>query len=234
MSISYGLLKKVQKMEKTAMVLILRNLALVFIGLTMVACSSKDMTGSWINSDYKGPIEKVYVVGIAKSEMNRRIFEDAFSNQFFSQGVSSEASYRDITYSKEVNKEIIAKKMAERGCDSVVLTRIIGQRKEAVTTPVYDPVYMPGPYYGGYGRYNRPGHYGSWGNYYGHPQAFSYVPTTTTERVILTVESVMYDLKTEQLIWSAQFETAVEGSIDKMIEKYVKEVSKDLKGKKII
>jgi hypothetical protein len=95
-------------------------------------------------------------------------------------------------------------------------------------------VYSPGPYYGGYGRYNRPGHYGSWGNYYGHPHAFSYMPTTTTERVILTVESVMYDLKTEQLIWSAQFETTVEGSIDKMVEKYVQEVAKDLKGKKII
>jgi len=60
------------------------------------------------------------------------------------------------------------------------------------------------------------------------------MPTITTERVILTVESVMYDLKTEQLIWSAQFETAVEGSIDKMVEKYVQEVAKDLKGKKII
>lgn len=50
----------------------------------------------------------------------------------------------------------------------------------------------------------------------------------------MTIESVMYDLKTEQLIWSAQFETAVEGSIDKMVEKYVQEVAKDLKGKKII
>ena len=112
------------------MVLILRNLALIFIGLTMFACSSTDMTGSWTNSDFKGPIKKVYVVGIAKSEMNRRIFEDAFSNQFFSKGVSSEASYRDITFSKDVNKEVLAKKMAERGCDSVVLTRLIGQRKE--------------------------------------------------------------------------------------------------------
>jgi hypothetical protein len=221
-------------MVDTSMVLILRNSALIFIVLTMVACSSTDMTSSWTNSDFKGPIEKVYVVGIAKDEMNRRIFEDAFSNQFFSKGVSSEASYRDITFSKEINKEALAKNMAERGCDAVVLTRLIGQRKETVTTPVYDPVYLPGPYYGGYGRYNRPRHYGSWRNYYGHPLAFSYVPTTTTERVILTVESVMYDLQTEQLIWSAQYETAVEGSIDTMIEKYVKEVAKDLKNKKII
>jgi len=216
------------------MVLILRISALIFIGLVITACSSTDMTTSWTNSDFKGPIGKVYVVGIAKDEMNRRIFEDAFSNQFFSERVSSEASYRDITFSKEINKEALAKNMAERRCDAVVLTRLIGQRKETVTTPVYDPVYLPGPYYGGYGRYNRPRHYGSWGSYYGHPLAFSYVPTTATERIILTVESVMYDLKTEQLIWSAQYETAVEGSIDTMIGKFVEEVAKDLKRKKII
>ena len=216
------------------MVLILRNSALLFIGLTMAACSSTDMTSSWRNSDFKGPIGKVYVVGIAKDEMNRRIFEDAFSNQFFREGVSSEASYRDITYSNEINKEALAKNMVERSCDAVVLTRLIGQRKETVTTPVYDPVFSPGPYYGGYGRYSRPHHYGSWGSYYAHPLAFSYVPTITTERVILTVESVMYDLKTEALIWSAQYETAVEGSIDDMIDKFVKAAVKDLKSKKII
>lgn len=216
------------------MVLILRYSALIFIGLTIAACSRTDMTSSWTIADFKGPIEKIYIVGIAKDEMNRRIFEDAFSNQFFSEGVSSEASYRDLAFSKDLKKEAIAKDMVERGCDAVVLTRLIGQRTETVTTPVYDPVYLPGPYYGGYGRYNRPRHYGSWGGYYGHPLAFSYVPTKTTERVILTVESVMYDLKTEQLIWSAQYETAVEGSIDDMIDKYVKAVVKDLKGKKII
>jgi hypothetical protein len=216
------------------MTLIMRFLALVFTGLTMVACSSSDMTGSWSDSDFKGPINKVYIVGIAKSEMNRRIFEDAFSNKFFSKGVSSEASYRDITFSTEVNRELIAKKMAEHMCDSVLLTRLIGQRNATVTTPARVSGYSPGPYYGGYGRYNRPGHYSSWGNYYGRPYDVFYEPATSTEIVILTVESVMYDLKTEQLIWSAQFETVVEGSIDEMIEKYVKEVTKDLKEKKLI
>lgn len=221
-------------MERTKMFLIMRNLTLIIIGIIMVACSSTDMTGSWTSSDFKGPIKKVYIVGIAKSEMNRRIFEDAFSNELFSQGVSSEASYRDITFSKEVNKEVVASKMAERGCDSVLLTRLVGQRKETVTTPAHVSGFSPGPYYGGYGHYGRPGYYSSWRNYYGHPYDVFYEPATTTERVILTVESVMYDLKTEQLIWSAQFETVVEGSIDKMIEKYVKEVAKDLKGKKLI
>jgi len=184
------------------MTLTFRILLLMLSGLAMAACSSTEMTNSWSNSNFKGPIKKVYIVGIAKSE--------------------------------SVNKEIISKNMVERGCDSVLLTRLVGQRKETVTTPAHVSGYSSGPYYGGPGVYARPVHYSRWGHYYGHAHDIVYEPTTSTEIVILTVESVMYDLKTEQLIWSAQFETEVEGSIDEMMQDYVKEVTKDLKKKGLI
>lgn len=216
------------------MALIARILGLMFIGLTMVACSGPELTGSWKSSDFKGPIKKVYIVGIAKSEMNRRVFEDSFSNHLFSMGVSTEASYRDISTSQEVNKEILAKKMAEKGCDSVLLTRLIGQRKETVVNPGQVYGYHPGPFYGGYGSYARPGYYNSWGNYYGQRYDVIYEPATTTEFVVLTVESVMYDLRTEQLIWSAQFEMVLEGGLDKMVQNYVNAAAKDLKEKGLI
>ena len=44
----------------------------------------------------------------------------------------------------------------------------------------------------------------------------------------------MYDLRTEELIWSAQLETTVEASIDNMMKNYVEQVAKDLKGKGLI
>jgi hypothetical protein len=44
----------------------------------------------------------------------------------------------------------------------------------------------------------------------------------------------MYDLKTEQLIWSAQYEAVVEGGLDKMVQNFVNAASKDLKGKGFI
>ena len=44
----------------------------------------------------------------------------------------------------------------------------------------------------------------------------------------------MYDLITEELIWSAQLETAMEGSIDAMMQSYVEQVAKDLKKKSLI
>ena len=208
-----------------------RTAVLLGTGVAMLACSGPEMTGSWTDSEFKGQIRKIYIVGIAKREMNRRVFEDAFSNQLFSMGVSTQASYRDFMTTEEVNREALAQKMTENGCDAVLLTRLIGQRKETVVTPGRAYGYSPGPYYGGLGGYARPGHYSSWRNYYGHPYSFVYEPATSTEIVVITVESVMYQLQTEQLIWSAQYETVVEGGLDKMVADYVKAASKDIRAK---
>jgi hypothetical protein len=114
------------------------------------------------------------------------------------------------------------------------LTKLINKRKETVTTPGRVSGYVPGPYYGGYGRYNYPPHYRSWGSYYGRPYDVIYEPPTSQEYVILTIESVLYHLETGKLIWSAQYEMTVEGSVDTMVKNYVTEASKDLKRKKII
>jgi hypothetical protein len=200
----------------------------------LFACSGTDIDGSWTNPEFKGKVQRIYLVGIARDEMNRRVFEDSFSNHLFGMGVSTESSYRDIMTSDEVNKDTLAQKMTEKHCDAVLLTKLIGQRKETVTTYGGHSGYVPGPYYGGRGRYARPHYYNSWGSYYGRRHDVFYTPPMKNEYVILTVESVMYDLQTEELIWSAQLETTVEGSIDNMMKDYVEQVSKDLKGKGLI
>ena len=200
----------------------------------LCACSGTGIDDSWTNPDFRGKVKKIYLVGIAKDEMNRRVFEDSFSNHLFSMGVSTESSYRDIMTSAEVDRNTLAQKMAEKGCDSVLLTRLIGHRKETVITHGGYSGYVPGPYYGGRGRYARPPYYNNWGSYYGRRHDVFFTPPSKNEYIVLTVESVMYDLRTEALIWSAQLETVVEGSIDAMMQNYVTQVSKDLKGKGLI
>lgn len=211
------------------MAFIVRKSVLIFILVLLPACSGTEIAGSYSNPEFKGRIDRIYLVGIARDEMNRRVFEDAFSNQLFSMGVSSESSYRDIMTSDEVDSETLARKMAEKNCDSVLLTRLIGQRKETVVNPGGFSGYNS---YGGH--YARPSHYNSWGNYYGRRPDLYYTPPSTNEFIILTVESVLYDLRTEELIWSAQLETVVEESLHKMMQDYVELVAKDLEGKGLI
>ena len=213
---------------------IVKLFCLIAIGVMLAACSSSYITGSWASPEFKGQIKNAYIVGIAKKEVNRRIFEDTFSRELSNHGVRGISSYKDLAEGQKMDDEIIKQKMKANGADSVIITQLVNQRTESVTSPGRVSGYSSGPYYGGRGYYDRPNYYRNWGSYYNRRVDITYEPPTTTEFLILTVESVLYDLKTGEMIWSGQLETVVESSIEKMMQDYVQAVAKDLKGKGLI
>jgi len=206
-----------------------RTMGMTVILLLIAACSSTTMSGSWSDPAFTKKIKNVYIIGIAKNETSRRIFEDTFAQQLTVQGVKAVSSYADLPNSQAANRETIIQRMTADGCDSVLLTKLIGTRKETVTSPGRVSGYNSSPYYGGRGSY-----YNSWGSYYGRRTDVVYTPATSTDFVILTIESVLYDLATEEMIWSGQLETIVEDNLEKMVQDFVHIVSKDLAEKGII
>lgn len=60
------------------------------------------------------------------------------------------------------------------------------------------------------------------------------MPPASADIVTLTLESVLYDLQTEDLIWSAQLEMYLEKNFENMMRVFVDEVARDLKGKGLI
>lgn len=208
-----------------------------FMGLTLIllliaSCSSTTMSGSWADPAFTKKVKSLYIVGIAKDETRRRIFEDTFGRQLASRGIKTFSSYKDLPNNQEANRDVILQKMTAQGCDSILLTKLIGTRKETVTTPGRVSGYSSGPYYGG--RRGGGGYYNNWNSYYSRRTDIVYEPPTSTEFVIATVESVMYDLQTEEMIWSGQLETVIEGNFEKMVQDFVNIVSKDLAEKGVI
>ena len=213
-----------------------RTMGLMLIALMVAACSSTTMSGSWSDPAFTKKAKNVYIIGISKDETRRRIFEDTFGRQLASQGIKTFSSYKDLPNNKEADREAIIQRMKAEGCDSVILTQLIDTRKETVTSPGRVSGYSSGPYYGGRrgGGYGGGGRYNNWGSYYGSRTDITYQPPTSTEFVIATVESVMYDLESEEMIWSGQLETVIEGNFEKMVQDFVDTVSKDLAEKGII
>ena len=218
-----------------------RLLGLVLIGLLATACTGTKTSDSWSDQSYKGQIKNVYIIGIAKSELNRMLFEDTFKKRLTGEGVKAVSSYTDLLSSnEEVEREDIKKRLLANNCDSVLLTRVVSQRtKSSMSGGRGSYTYTPGPGYPrGLSTQRLPsgtpeGHYGNWYQYY-NTGRMNYVPPSTASSVILTVESVLYDLKTEELIWSAQLETRLEGNFENMVQLFVNEVARDLKGKGLI
>ena len=214
-----------------------RTMGLMLVALLVAACSSTTMSGSWSDPALAKKVKNVYIIGISKDETRRRIFEDTFGRQLASQGIKTFSSYRDLPNNKEADREAIIQRMTAEGCDSVIITQLVDTRSETVTSPGRVSGYSSGGYYGGRGGYR--GSYrggGGWGGYYGNGRStyVEYMPPTSTEFVIATVESVLYDLKTEEMIWSGQLETVIEGNFEKMVQDFVNTVSKDLTEKGII
>jgi hypothetical protein len=216
-----------------------RLLSLILFGLFMAACSGTKTTGSWSDQSYKGKIKNVYIIGIAKKDINRMIFENSFESRLASEGIKAIASYTDLlSTNQEVDREDIIQRMRNNNCDSVLLTRLVGQKTKGSLsggrgTYNYTPMSSPvGPTSQRLPK-GQLSYYNNWGTYYNYGKV-NYVQPSSLDNVILTVESVLYDLQTEELIWSAQLETRLEGNIENMMRIFVDEVAKDLKKKGLI
>lgn len=211
------------------MTILTRLLGLMLIGSLATACSSTTVKESWVKPGYSGKIENVYLIGIAKEEDYRRLFEEAFKQKLSGQGVRAVPSHNDLPKSQEGNRENIIKAMVANGCDAVLLSKLIRKRKEADTTvPVLNVVQSsPAPLY-------IDPWYNNWGDYYNQSYSVVNIQQTTSGAVTLTIESVLYDLKTEERIWSAQLDTIKEGDIKKMIQDYVEAVTLNLREKGLI
>jgi hypothetical protein len=206
-----------------------RLMGLALLGLLVTACSSTTVKNSWVKPGYSDKIENVYLIGIAKEEDYRRIFEETFKRRLSGQDVRAVTSHNDLPKDQENSRENIIKAMSANSCDSVLLTKLVRKRTEAgtkgqginvvKTTPVplyYDPWYN------------------SWGSYYNQGYSVVNIQPTTPGTTTLIIESVLYDLKTEERIWAAQLETVEEIDPIKMIRDYVEAVTRNLEGKGLI
>jgi hypothetical protein len=190
----------------------------------LAACSSTTLSGSWKNPDYRGQIHKVYIVGIAKNELNRRIFEDEFSQQLLAQGVTGIASYKDLPSSADADQRVVSERVSANKADSVLMTRLVGKRTEEVVTPGYVSGYSSGP-----GGFAPAPYYRNWGSYYDRRFEAVYEPPTVSQFEIATIEANLYDARSGELIWSAQLETVIESNIQKLMADFVQTVMKDLR-----
>ena len=202
-------------------------------GLLTTSCATTEVVSSWYNEDYKGQIKNVYIIGLAENEINRMYFENSFYEKLRSGGVNAIPSSSDLPKDQVASRDIIIQKMKASGCDSVLLSKVVNQR----TTGTYPSVqgsnrFVKGPYYSAQ---ERVPYYTSWFAYYTFgPNPIPYNPPKITEIVVLSVESVLYDLETEEIIWSAYMETDLDANFEKMIQIFVDKVTQDLNDKGLI
>ena len=219
---------------------IIRLLATLLVGFIFISCSGTKVSDSWTSQTYKGKIQNVYIIGIAKNDLNRMMFENTFIRRLTEEGVKSMPSYPDLPKGMEAEKDSIIRMMNRNKSDSVLLTRVTGQETKASFTSGSGSAtryqFVQGGGYSGAQANERLGlpYYINWHSYYNAGYRAVPVQRSVTKLVVLTIESVLYDLQTEELIWSARMETGLESDLEGMMKKFVDQAVKELKAKGFI
>lgn len=201
----------------------LSKLTLVIVAVvSLTACASTGLVSSWKAPDaqpLKGEGSKVATVVMTKNEAARRAAEDALARQITARGGQGVPMYSILPGSNE--NEAAAKAALEKaGINAVVVLRPVGKDKEIVSTPTM----YAGPYYGGY-----------WGGYYGYGWGGAWGGGTDIRtNTIVTVETLVYSMKQNKLVWGGQTQTTNPSKVDAFVKEIADTVAKEMKKQGLI
>jgi hypothetical protein len=171
-----------------------RQIFPLLIGLLLAACSAQtQLTNTWRDTEFRGvPFKRVLVIGFGEDGANRRVFEDEFSKSLQAAGVSAIPSYTLGSGVSETDIEKVKAMVERSGADGVLTTRLVGIDKRVNVYPGQVMV-MPAVGY-------RRGFY----NYYSSAMV---MPPSTYNYEVVTLETNLWQVVGEHLVWSGTTET---------------------------
>jgi hypothetical protein len=191
-------------------------LAIYIFGIIGISsCSSTKLTSIWREPNKEVSLKKlnkVLVVALFQNETSRRKAEDQMVSYFYGKGVAS-YDYLDKSIS-EKNEDAIREKIKNDGFDGAVTMRLLDVDKEDVYSRGNISRYPS--YYNSFSSY----YFRNWG-YYSNP---GYYATTKT----YTVETNVFSIKEDKIIWTGITKTTDPSGVDKMTEEIGKAVFNEM------
>ncbi len=191
----------------------------VFVGVLFNGCASTKLTESRVDKSFKGKtVSNVLIIGVSSDESNRRLFEKTFVQQLNVVGVTaiSSADVIPIPADQKMEKEMILQVVNKFKNDAVLVTHIAGMEKRKSYKPA---VYSMGVSY-----------YGSYGYYHAH----RIKPSSVSSHTKLCLETELFDVESEKLMWSGQSQTWESDSVKKVIDGVIKVAVKEMQKNKLL
>jgi len=159
--------------------------SLLFI--LILSCSqSSQFTNLYVDEEYKNmQFKKVLVVGMAKEEWKRKVYENEFRTQLMKHDVQVIAAWQELPKGETISKETFEKYFSDKYIDAVFVIIAEGTTtKETTTSAGASNVYV-----------------GFYGFYYSSAQ-FLNGPVTTSKESIVYMKTNIYETTQGTLIWS--------------------------------
>jgi hypothetical protein len=183
------------------------SVAAVLVGLVAASgCATTSFTSTWRAPDaVAGSIagKKVAAMVVSPNDAVRRAAEDTLARELTARGAQGVPSYTLFEGRNHKDKDAVKARMEQAGLDAVVVLRAVGKDKELTYTP---GMYSTMPMYGSF-----------WGGYYGFGWGAVYDPGYLTTNTIYTVETLVYSLRQDKLIWAGTSETTNPSKVDSFV-----------------
>lgn len=160
----------------------------VLIALAIGACSTSKPIGEWRSDDFSGALDNFLVIGVTSQSARRRVFEDNFVSGLAALEVNATPSYKLLASSLELDKEIVKKAIAGKDIGAVLVTRLAGFSEKEV--------------------YQQSSDLDENLSYFSiSSDGVKQIESGSYEQhVVLTLETKVYDIASEALVWSMQSE----------------------------
>lgn len=187
-------------------------LCLLFVMLT-AACATIKTLEAWKDETYTRPLQKVLVIAMARQDIIRNQAENVLSNHLVKRGVEAIPSHKVLPQSDaQPDLETVLAIVKELGVDSVLVARSISQKE--ITNHQYGGVILE----------SSAVH--SDGGWYGYSYGYGYDKQYDTD--FFTVSTKIYDVTSQNPVWSYISQVKVEGSRQAAVNLLVPAIVKQL------
>ena len=196
---------------------------LVLVAVAAVSCgTTTSLSQRWSDPAYVGqPGQKMMIIALAKSERNQYTWETAFSQALQKEKVTPLVGSKFLPANAAADEPTLKQAIKESGANLAAVTHLIAVDKETTYVPG-TTYYTPAPaYYGMYGYYNS---------------AYAMVndPGYYQENTIVKLETNVYDVATEKLVWSGVTETLNPETAQDVANSVAYKVTEDMVKSKVI
>lgn len=194
----------------------LRVAALLAIPLLLTACATTSFKSSWKAPD-AGPVDfrsrKVVAMVIHHDDGVRRSAEDVLAAEITKRGAAGIASYT-LTPAADLRDATRAKQhLQQAGIEGAVVMRPVSRKEQAT--------YVPGAWSG-------PTHYRTFYGYYGPGWGGIYSPGYVRTDTYASVETHVYSVTEDKLLWAGTSETMNPARIDSFVKELASAVAEEL------
>jgi hypothetical protein len=178
-------------------------------------CSPTTFVSSW-RSPTAQPLQpvgaKVAAVVMMQDEPSRRSAEDWLARAISSRGAIGIPMYKLLPNGGPNDEAQARAALARAQVQGVVVMRPLGVTKDVTVAPAYGS-----PYYSGY-----------WGGYYGYGWGSPWGSTTVYTDTTVSVETLVYSLKQNQLVWGGRSKTTNPENVNQLISEVASAAADEL------